>query len=188
MNRKLLLLFFLIAWSVTASSATQLKIVTPTGVVSFVAEDNWPVLSMQTKLPIAAVVFQLPNAADDGTPHSTNLILKFYDNSKKARRAFDAPLQQYGETPQKTESWEGWSMSSQVARQGDSLYTILDAKRSDVGDVSASARLAWPHLPGNPATYDKDMEARFRVFLQSVQGQVGPYTPQAGETVRRPSQ
>jgi len=186
MRQKLLLTLFLAAWCFSASAATQLKIVTARGVVSFVADDEWPVLSMQTKLPIATVVFQLPNAADEGTPDSTNLALRLFDDSPVARKAFDAPVGQLGDAPVITQDWEGWSVSRRTARQGDSVYTIIDAKNARVADVAASIRLAWPHLPGNTASHDADMEARFREFLRSVQGEIGPYAPENGEVVRRP--
>lgn len=187
MKGKSLLALLLVAWCISASAATQLKIVTARGVVSFVADDDWTVLSMQTKLPVAAVVFQLPNAADQGTPHSTNLILKLHDNSTAAREGFEAPVQQRGGTPASVKAWEGWRVWRQTARQGDSVYTILDAKRDHVADVAASVRLAWPHLPANTKRYDADMEARFRAFLRSIDGQVGPHTPVSGEMIRRPA-
>jgi hypothetical protein len=51
------------------AAETKMTIITSNGGVSFVADDNWPVLKMQTKLPGATVAFQLPNAADSNTDH-----------------------------------------------------------------------------------------------------------------------
>jgi len=170
-----------------AKADTQLRIITAHGVVSFAADESWTVLSMQTKPPVSAVVFQLPNTADESTSHSSNLILKLYDESGSARQAFEAPSPQYGEKPLETERWEEWRISRQEAHQGDVLYTIIDAKRSGIADVSASVRIAWPHLPDNAATYDKEMHALFRAFLGSIHGQLGAYVSKGGETIRRSS-
>jgi hypothetical protein len=183
-----LLLVALFAFCNSAMADTMLKLVTNNGVVSFVADDQWPVVSMQSKLPVAAVAFQLPNAADEDTPHSTNLVLKLYDqNSEKGKSAYAAPAPHYGAAPLPVEKWQGWTISRQETQTNGVPYTILDAKRPDVGDVSASARLAWPHLAANARSYDRDVELRFRQFLQSVQGKRGKYEPQEGEVVRRPA-
>ena len=182
------LLVALFACCNPAMADTMLKVITNNGVVAFVADDQWPVISMQSKLPIAAVVFQLPNAADENTPHSTNLVLKLYDqNSEKGKSAYAAPVPHYGTAALQLEKWQGWTISRQETQTNGVPYTILDAKRPDVGDVSASARLAWPHLAANPRSYDRDVELRFRQFLQSVQGKPGKYEPQEGEVVRRPA-
>lgn len=177
----------LIALCMPATADTLLKIVTNNGAVSFVAHDNWPVLSMQSKLPVAAVVFQLPNPADENTPHSTNLVLKLYDKlSEKGKSAYATPAPRYGTVAPTVRTWEGWLISRQEFQQNGVPYTILDAKRPDVGDVSASVRLAWPHLAANVPSYDRDLELQFQQFLRSVQGQTGKYKPQDGEVIRRP--
>lgn len=183
-----LLLVALFAFCNPAIADTTLKLITNNGVVSFVADDQWPVLSMQSKMPVAAVVFQLPNAADENTSHSTNLVLKLYDkHSEKGQSAYNAPAPHYGAAALSVEKWQGWTISRQQTQTDGVPYTILDAKRPDVGDVSASARLAWPHLTTNATSYDRDVERRFRQFLQSVQGTLGKYQPQEGEVVRRPT-
>lgn len=178
--------FLLATCCVDVSADTRLEIVTAEGFVSFVADENWPVVSMQAKPPISTFIFQLPNAADEGTQHSTNLILVLFDKSPPARQAFDAPIQQLGKLPAVVETWHGWTVTRQSANQGKTAYTILDAKRADVGDVSATVRLAWPNLPANPATYDQEMEATFLSFISAIEGRPGTYTPTEGATVRRP--
>lgn len=77
-------------------------------------------------------------------------------------------------------------MYRQEVLQGAMRYTIIDAKKSNVADVSVSARLAWPHLESNPKNFDSQMEFVFLTFLGSVHGELGQYTPRSNEVVRRP--
>jgi hypothetical protein len=184
-----ILLIALTMTSLPAIAATQLKIVTNNGAVSFVVDDNWPVIKSQTRLPVAAIVFQLPNLADEQTSHSSNLVLKLYDtNVAVGQQSYATAMdKRYDAIAPKVERWNGWMISRQQSQQHGVPYTILDAKRPDVADVSVSVRLAWPHLAANVRSYDQDMERRFREFLQSVQGQSGKYTPEKGEVIRRPS-
>lgn len=179
----------LLLLSQTAMAVT-LGIITKGGSVSFVADDDWVVGTTQTKKPpIALMAFQLPNPADEGTPDSTNLVIVLYDeDAEMARAKYDQVPIQYGEPPA-GETWNGWSVYRQDLKQGETRYTILDAKRPDVGaDVMVSVRLGWPHLPGNPASYGKEMEQRFQAFLESVVGKKGPYEQKDGEVIRRPIQ
>jgi hypothetical protein len=192
-RRKTLLASLLLGTAcLTAFADTRLKIITQTGALAFTVDDDWAVLNMQSKLPVAAAVFQLPNPADRQTADSTNLVLKFYDlNTDAGRTAYDVPVKQYGSSAPKTENVDAWTIFRQEALQGATRYTILDARRDQVADsanISATARLAWPHLKGNAKKYDALMEARFRKFLNSVQGELGPYRPQENEVIRRPVQ
>ncbi|MGD0836010.1 MAG: hypothetical protein ABSB49_05115 [Polyangia bacterium] len=44
---------------------------------------------LQTKLPVAVWGFQIRDPADEGTPHSTNVGVSFYDlNTPEGQRAF----------------------------------------------------------------------------------------------------
>jgi hypothetical protein len=183
--------YFVFAWlalsSVAADAAVEMKIVTAKGFVAFTVEDNWAVQTIQTRMPIATGAFQIPNAADNGTKDSTNLaILLFQTDSDKAREKFDSPIKQYGASAPVIESFGEWTIYRQEAKQGDTLYSIVDAKRKDVADVSVAVRLAWPHLAANPKGYDAEMDALFRTFLTSIRGDVGPYVPRDGEVIRRP--
>ncbi|MFZ6711682.1 hypothetical protein [Undibacterium sp. TC9W] len=177
---------------ITAFADTRLKIITQTGALAFTVDDDWAVLNMQSKLPVAAAVFQLPNPADRQTADSTNLILKFYDLITDAgRTAYDVPVKQYGSSSPKTENLDAWTIFRQEALQGATRYTILDARRDQVADsanIAVTARLAWPHLKSNAKKYDALMEARFRKFLHSVQSELGPYKQQENEVIRRPAQ
>lgn len=168
---RLLFLAALAAYGATACAATELKIPTNKGFVAFTVEGEWPVLSMQMQLPLAAAAFRIPNPADAGTPDSTNIVIALYDpRSKEGRTAFNAPLKQYGGTPAVVEAMGPWTLTRQEARQGDTAYTIWDAKRSGVADVSVSVRLVWPHLAANAPDYDLTMETVFRGVLQSIHG------------------
>lgn len=170
-----------------ASHEVVMKIFTPKGFVAFRAEGNWAVLSMQSKLPIAAATFQLPNPADEGTPDSTNLVLMLYDpESADGRAGYAAPVKQYGDAPPRTEVKHGWTIYRQEARQNETLYSVWDARREDVAGVKATVRLAWPHLSANVPDYASRMSKTFDDFLISVRGHVGPYTPLPGEVTRRP--
>lgn len=187
--KRYVLLFAGLLSAGAATADVELKIVTPKGRVAFTTADNWTVLEMQSKLPVAAAVFQLPNPADEGTPESTNLVLTLFEHgSEKEKTVFAAPVRQLGTAPPTTESFDGWTIYRQDATQGTTQYSIWDAKKEGVADVSASVRLAWPHLAKNPANYGERMERTFKAFLGSVRGGTGEYQPRDGEVVRRPGE
>jgi hypothetical protein len=173
------ILFCALATGATLVAAeVELKIITAKGYVAFAVGDDWPVLDMQTRTPVASAVFQLPNAPDKGTPDSTNLILQLWENgSEKQKTVYEAPVRQYGPVAPVAESFEGWMVFRQEGLQGNTMYSIWDARKSGIADVSVSVRLAWPHLPNNPPGYAEDMERTFRAFLSSVWGGVGEYKP-----------
>jgi hypothetical protein len=157
-----------------ANAAVDMKIVTPKGYVAFTVGDNWTTIAMQTKLPIATAAFQLPNPNDNGTSDSTNLAIMLYEpDSDKARDSFEAEVKQYGPKAPLVQSLKKWTIYRQEAKQGNTPYSIIDAKRKDVGDVWVSIRLAWPHLAGNPKSYDSEMESTFRAFMNSIYGRIG---------------
>ena len=149
---------------------------TPKGFVAYAVEGDWPVLSMQMQLPVAAAAFRIPNAADAGTTDSTNLAIVLYDlQSAEGRTAFKTPVKQYSPQAPQAQVKGPWTVYRQEAIQEGTYYTILDAKRKGVADVSVSVRMAWPHRESNPSGYDADMEARFWSFLQSIRGARGAY-------------
>lgn len=180
-------LLLVISLCATARAEVEFKIVTTDGFVAFRAEDGWPVVSMQTKLPMAIAIFQIPNAADEGTPDSTNLFVRFYDlGAPAARESFEKVGAPVGDAAPKVESVDGWTVYRQVGKQGATEYSIIDAKR-DLKGLSVSVRLAWPHLVKNPADYAAQMDRIFAAMLRSIHQHVGQYVPQKGETLRRPS-
>jgi len=73
------LAFLTLALWCFGAEAIELKILTTKGFVAFTVEDDWRVLSMQTKPPIAFAIFQVPNFADEGTPESTNLVISLFN-------------------------------------------------------------------------------------------------------------
>jgi len=171
-----------------APSSIEFKIITNNGFVAYTAGAAWSVIAAQSRLPVAAMAFQILNPADAGTPDSTNLAISLYDlGSEKGRDAFARSPKKWGETDPSAETIGPWLVFRQEMRQGSTDYTVLDAQQSDIADVAVNVRLAWPHLPKNAATYDADMEAVFRRFIASVYGGNGPYSPKEGEVVRRPA-
>jgi hypothetical protein len=182
-----LLIALLVSWAASAAADTELTIVTKKGYVAFVAADHWPVLQMETEMPVAVAVFQLPNAADEDTPDSTNLIVQLFERgSEQEKTIYEAPVRQHGADAPAVESFEAWQIYRQTAEQGSTTYSIWDARKGGVVDVSVSVRLAWPHLPKNAPGYAAEMERTFRTFLQSIRGGLGEYRPREGEVMRRP--
>jgi len=180
-------LLLLALGAVSAGAETELKIVTADGFVAFTADDRWTVIRMLTKPPVPAAIFQIPNAADAGTPDSTNLLIRFFDRaSAAAREPFQDMKAPKADSAPQVESFESWTVTRQQGKQGSTEYSVLDGKRELPG-FTVAVRLAWPHLDGNPADYDEQMNRIFRSFLHSVRQHIGPYEPQDGEVVRRPT-
>lgn len=181
-----LLLALLAPW---AQADTQMTLVTQKGHVSYMVGDDWAVLSMKTQTPVSAAVYQIPNPADADTPESTNLVLMLYDLATKNGRAeFERPVPDYTEEGPVQSEYQGWTVYRHSGMQNDVEYTILDARRRDVGngEVAAGVRLSWPHLPDNRADYDQEMEATFHSFLARLKGHAGSWTAREGEVVQRP--
>jgi hypothetical protein len=109
-----------IGFALTVASAdVEMNIVTNKGYVAFIVGDDWAVVSMQTKLPIAAAAFQIPNPAERGTSDSTNLAIVLYDaQSKKARSAFDSSVTVPGSKPPQPERYAEWTVWRQESSQG----------------------------------------------------------------------
>jgi hypothetical protein len=187
LRRTICLFSLLMSTLLSAAAETKMTIITSTGTVSFIADDNWPVLTMQTKLPVATVAFQLPNAGDANTDHSTNLVLQLFDRqSEKGKSSYAAPQAVPSGTNRQERQWEGWTIVRHDAQQGGIHYTIFDASRPDIGEVAGRVRLAWPSLSANPPSYDADVQARFRDFLKSIHSNKGAHIPEKGEVIRRP--
>ena len=181
-------LFVLVAiWCSSAQAEVQLKMVTVGGFVAFTVKDHWPVISMATEPPIMAAIFQLPNSADEGTPESTNLVIRFFDlkvdAAREEFRRVGKPITGPAPVPQ---AFQGWTVYRQRAHQGETEYSIMDAKR-DLDSVSVAARLAWPHLAGNSPAYADEMEQTFRSVLTSISEHIGPWERGENEVIRRHS-
>ncbi len=168
---KVVLAAVLVAPGAVAFAGTELKIPTTNGFVAFSVEGDWPVLSMQMKPPIASAAFRIPNPADAGTPDSSNIVIALYDTqSAEARTAFKTPVKQYGAARPKGQTVGPWTIYRQAAKQGDTDYTIVDAKRSGVAGVAVGVRMVWPQLAGNAADYDARMETVLKAVLDSIHG------------------
>ena len=177
----------LLLFSSAAEAAVEFTVITPKGHVAFVAEDEWTVIATQPKLPVAVLAFQIKDAADEGTPHSTNVALSLYDpRTPKGREAMKGIGRGYGADPPKVSRVGDWQVFDQQAAQNGAVYTILDARR-EVADVTVSVRLAWPRLRGHARDHDSVMRDLFRRVLASVRGRLGPHEAKPGEVIRRPS-
>lgn len=157
------------AHSAAAFASTELKLPTTKGFVAFSVGGDWPVLSIQMKMPIASAAFRIPNPADADGPDSSNIVIALYDtHSAEARKAFKAPVKQYGPTRAAAQTHGPWTVYRQTALQGDTRYTIVDAKRKGVGDVAVGVRMVWPQLAANDADYDARMQAQLIAVLDSI--------------------
>lgn len=184
MKRIILLLITLFSLS---AEAVELKIMTANGYVGFAPEDHWTVLNMQSKLPVATAVFQIPNPADNNTPDSTNLIISLYDqNTEKGKNALAKVGKPYSLKLPTRSKHQDWELYTQNAVQGNTKYTIIDAVKP-VADVMVSVRIAWPNLPNNPNNYAKTTNQLYLSFLNSVSGAIGAYEPKEDEIIRRPN-
>ena len=170
-----------------AAATTELKFLTEFGYVGFAVEDSWPIVSMQSKLPIAVATFQIPNEADEDTPDSTNLAIVFYQHGDAtAEKALSEVGELLSAVPPAVEEHGAWKIYRQRAMQASTWYTVLDARR-ELEKGAASVRLAWPELAGNAPDYDAQMRRTFDQVLASIHAFVGQYSPKPGEVIRRPS-
>jgi len=165
----------------------RFTLITTRGYVSFSVNGDWPVIGMQSRPPATATAFQLPDAADAGTPDSTNLVVNLFTPGTPQG---DAAIANIGVTrnsaaPVTTEQRGGWTIYSQESHQGQTPYTVLDARATE-SDVVCAMRLAWPHLKNHDANYDARMRALFDTVLASIGSGLGPYSVPAGAVVRRP--
>ena len=151
------------------AAPTEIKMPTPKGFVAFTVEGQWPAVSIQPRYPVASAAFRIPHPADGNTPDSSNIVIAFYDPaSKEARAAFATPPKQYGATAPMVETRGGWTIYRQVGQQGDTTYTIVDAKRSKLAGVLVSVRMVWPLRADYPEDFDASMQRVLQDVLQSV--------------------
>lgn len=183
--KQISLLVACLLWA-SCSLAEELSIVTTKGFVALTAADHWPVLEMQTQMPATLTAFKLPNPADEETPDSTNLIVQLFERgSEKERILFIAPVKQYGPVSPVVERFKEWTITRQEDPQGKIVYSLWDARKEGVADVSVRVRLVWPHLENNPANYEEQMEMTFKTFLNSIYGGLGQYQRREGEVIWR---
>jgi hypothetical protein len=165
---------------------TGLGVITTKGWVSYAVGSDWKVLSMQTKPPTTAAVFQIADPADEGTPDSTNLaIMTFESDSPQATASLNKLVRKIRSESKRTK-YKEWDFYTQQAKQGQTDYMLHDGVRRVPG-ASVLVRLSWPHLKQNPPNYESQMETVFRSVLDSVEGGIGPKPKKEGEVYRRPS-
>jgi len=178
-------LLFSLLFGCTLGQCVELGILTNGGFVAFTVDDDWPVVSMQTHLPVAVAAFQIPNPSDEGTSDSTNLSISLLQVDAEEGKAMLAKIgAPYGTAAPRIEKSEGWMIFRQVAMQGSTPYSVVDA-RKDVADVVVGVRLAWPHLANNPPDYDQTMNQKLAAILSSIRGKLGKYEPKNDEVIWR---
>lgn len=137
------------SWCISAQSV-ELTLVTTKGFVAFTVDDNWPIVAMQTKPPVAVAAFQIPNSSDAGTNESTNVSVSLFQlDSPKGKAALKTMGKAYGDATPIVGSFDGWIVYHQQARQGDMGYSICDAtKKSRMWWlVCASLGRTCPRIP-----------------------------------------
>jgi hypothetical protein len=202
MMQKTLAFFIVVLFAMSARAAQPLQtgdvaiqqhtdqirftLITTGGYVGYITDAHWHVIAMQSRPPVTVSAFYIPDPAEEGTPDSTNLAISlFTPGVPQAEKAIAAIGKPRGAAPVTTDSRNGWTIYRQDAYQGETLYTILDAKAAK-GDVICGVRLAWPHLKGHDSDYDAKMQSLFDALLSSVSGGVGAYEIHKDEIVRRP--
>jgi hypothetical protein len=141
---------------------------------------------MQSKPPVSVAAFQIPNPADDGTPHSSNAAISLYHvDFEQGQKGAENIGKQFGHQKPKVHNSDGWTIFEQRAEQKGVLYTILDAKKPQA-DVIIGVRLAWPTLSGNPAGFDQNMRKIFDLLVHNVSGGFGLPPKKDGAVYRRP--
>jgi hypothetical protein len=182
---------FSLIWSISAYAeepltASRLGIITTKGYVTFFVPDNCKILSLQSKPPISVMACQVKNPADAGRPDSTNIAISLYHIDYEAGKTGLALAgKQYGPDRPRMRSVDGWTVFEQNARQNNTPYTILDAKKP-VADVVVGIRLAWPHLLNNASDYDRKMQYIFNFLMHNVSGGLGKMPKDEGTTFYRP--
>lgn len=113
--------------------------------VQFSVPSDWVVITSKSDAFKTVFAFQIPNAADQGTPDSTNLAFISYYLREPTAVA---------------ESRKKASGQDQKARKRKLAENFAEC--------SVHIRMAWPHLPRNPPDYDKTMETALTDVLKSV--------------------
>jgi hypothetical protein len=136
--------------------------------VQFSVPGDWPVISSKSNTAKTVFAFQIPNAADEGTPDSSNIVIvSTYLKDARDRVAFEKKASNPDHPSQESNLVNGWRCSSFSALQKATEYVVWDCYRI-VADCGVSVRIAWPHLPKNPPDYDNRMETVLSDFLKSV--------------------
>jgi hypothetical protein len=172
MKRKAFVLFTFVAGLLAPVMATATDLVDFTIVdrLQFSVPANWKVIASSSTTEKTVFAFQIPNAADESTLDSSNLSIIATDlKTAQGREAFLKQETRTDNHAQEKNLIDGWGCRTFSSMQGStkSQYVIWDCRRV-VDDCGVSVRVAWPHLPKNPADYDSQMETVFSDFLKGV--------------------
>jgi len=166
------LLLFISVWAAAATDYVELTVFER---IKFSVPGNWLVIASKSTPEKTVFGFQIPNAADQGTADSSNLsIISSGLKDAHDRETFEKKASSTEEGAMEKKLVEGWRCSTLTAMQQSTQYVVWDCYRA-VGHCGVSVRIAWPHLPKNPADYDNRMEAVLSDFLTSV----GPFKKQS---------
>jgi hypothetical protein len=167
-NPQIETIFFLAVFMASAAFSRDMVTFTVVDRFQFAAPGNWKVIANKSDEAKTVFAFQIPNAADDGTPDSSNLsIVASYLKNAQDKDAFEKRIANPGHSAEEKKLVEGWRCSSFSAMQKSTQYVDWDCYRV-VADCGVFVRIAWPHLPKNPADYDKQMEGALSGFLTSI--------------------
>jgi len=168
MVKSLSSLLFHLMLAATLALATDQVVFTIVDRVQFSVPGDWPVISSKSTPEKTIFAFQIPNRADKGTSDSTNLVIvSSYLKDAKDRTAFDKKAAAPEDGAVDKTLIDGWGCRSFTAMQNKTQYVDWDCYRV-VANCGVFVRMAWPHLPKNPADYDKQMEKVLSDFLTSV--------------------
>jgi hypothetical protein len=155
-------------FSASPSIAADRVVFTVVERVQFSVPSDWPVISSKSTPEKTVFAFQVPNAADEGTSDSSNLVIvSSYLKGAEDRAAFEKKASSPGHDAQGKKLVDGWRCSTFSAMQKSTEYVDWDCYRV-VADCGVFVRAAWPHLPKNPPDYDAQMETVLSDFLTSV--------------------
>ena len=166
--KSLTILLVYLTLAATGQLATDRVTFTIVERVQFSVPGEWPVIASKSTPEKTIFAFQIPNRADEKTPDSTNLsIVSSQLKDAKDREAFDskAATPEHGAVDKTL--IDGWGCRSFTAMQNKTQYVDWDCYRI-VADCGVFVRMAWPHLPKNPADYDQQMEKVLSAFLNSI--------------------
>src|SRR2546425_3598269 len=138
LNETVLLFMLLTASLAAAAGQVVFSIVER---VQFSVPGNWPVIASKSTAEKTIFAFQIPNAADKGTPDSSNLsIVSSYLKDAQDKDAFEKKTSSPDPTAQAKKLVEGWRCSTFSAMQKSTQYVVWDCYRV-VADCGVYVRI-----------------------------------------------
>ena len=141
------------------------------------ADSSWVIIAHHPFGSRSSIAFQiLDNEAEKGTPDSTNLVISTYDFSDIQNLLdFTKAVQSKPQEGEVDTNYEGWVIRTWSGSQGETKYTIADARTTNKATgLGIHVRLAWPLLKDNPKNYDQTM----KMLLESVMSQINKSHPE----------